>query len=272
MEDIKKVEQAEQEVSPLNLDDTALDSALMDEGEPETVKVEETEVIETKAEEVKAEDVKTEQVETKEADVDDGKARLEKQVKDKEEFIQRQAQEIGQLRKVLEDIQRNIPQNPDEQAYYENPQMAVEQVIRQREMLAYQARVQEQLAEKENETTIKTQVPDIESMIDDIAALALKDGAAPEIVRQFKSRPYAAIPDLVVQLANRVKAERRISELEKELNTLRKKPEDVLRRVEEAAKGPRTLTASTGISGAPSTVDVPVHKLSDKALDELLNS
>lgn len=265
---VEETPEEKQDIPIQDLDADALDAALQDEGEPSD---EEEEPEDERESEVPAEEeAEAQEEEAAAAEEDQHNEKLEKQVKDKEEFIQRQASEIGALRKQILDMQAAMPETPEESLYYSDPAEAVNQVLKQREQAAYIENLNHAVAVKENELTVKTIVPDIDDLIDSIADTALKDGATQETVRAFKNRPYNAPPDLVIQLAKRVKAEKEVETLKARIAELEKKPDDVLKKVEAAARTGKTLTAKTGQSGGGSVSEKSRHMLTDAELDDLL--
>lgn len=247
------------DINPAELDAAALDAAL-GEGEPER-----TEEVEKEEPAIEPEIDQQPAVET-EVEV---QTKLEKQLKDKEEFIQRRNAEVGELRKQIEALQQRIPQ-VQEDGYYENPVDAVNQVLQAREQQAQIQYLEHQAAIKQNELTIKEFVPEFDSLVDDMVEV-IRDLKYPqEVINNFKANPYAEQPAILVNLAERAKLAKENKTLKAEIEKLKKAPGDVLKKVEAAANSSRPLTAATGNSGNRAISDKQVHQLSDKELDELL--
>ena len=262
----------DEQIDVTTLDEAALNAQLASDEDEGTPEGEETEV-ET---EVETPEVETAEVpETKEESAkpeDEEKARLEKQVKDKEEFIGRQTTEIGELRRqaqILAEQLAAVDQEGLNRQWNEDPSAVVNEVLAVREKEAQANRLLLQANIKENEITIKQRVPDFDDMIDDIAITAKKDGASDDIVRAFKANPYGAQPDLVIQLSQRVKLEKENASLKAEVERLKKAPGEALKKVEAAAR--QVVTGGTGKSGAGVVAKANVAQMTNAQLEELLN-
>lgn len=257
-----------QSIDPAGLDESALDAALNDTGEQSQGTPDEQSQ-EQQEEQQTEEPAAPEEPEETEAD---RTAKLEKQLKDKEEFIQRRNSEIGALRQQIQALQTQVPQQPAEDEFYANPYDAVQKVLAaERQNAAVQA-LQAQAAVMQNELAVKSAIPEIDALIDDIAKLAEQDGLPPENIRNFKANPYNDDPAILIQYANRAKLAKELADMRAQIEALQKKPETIVKKIEQAAHSHRPLTSNTGQSGTPNTADIPSHRLTDQELDDLLRA
>jgi hypothetical protein len=129
---------------------------------------------------------------------------------------------------------------------------------------------------EENKTNVLRWTPDFESAIDDMAALVEQDGADPQSVSVFKQNPYLLDPTTLYNLNARAKLHRentdlktRLEILEKENIELKKKPGDLVSKIEKAVNQPITLTAkSGGGKSADSTItDKPAYRMTSAELE-----
>lgn len=210
---------------------------------------------------------------------DPEKDKLAKQVQDKEAFIQRQAQELGELRRKSQEMDRfrNEAKTKAESVndtFYDNPLAATEAVLNHRDAERQYAVTEQILREKETELTVTSAIPHFNEMKDEIAEIATADGYPPESVDAFKRNPWTSDASILVNYAHRVSMQRQVKAMQGEIETLKKKPEEVLRKIEEAAKGSKTLTAATGIARAASTEvsETQLNSMTDAELDEFLKN
>lgn len=184
-----------------------------------------------------------------------------KQVQDKETFIQRQALEIGQLRKSVAP-----PQPVEIPNILDDAPGAVNAILTQRENALTQKRF-------ENLSMVSQIVPDVIKHMDTIANLALADGYTEHDVALFKQDPYLySTPAVLIGYARRAQQIHEVEELkaqlaekEKEIATAKSKSEEILKKVEKAAKETPGLTAA---GGSPNTR----HDLSDKQFSNMTDS
>lgn len=104
-----------------------------------------------------------------------------------------------------------------------------------------------------NKSVIDKFAPNYESLISDMTEMLKSDGAEDRIVEQFAKTPYMLDPGTAVNLAKRVelskdliKSNDRIVELEKEIETLKKKPGKILDEIEKNTNKGKKMTGSTG--------------------------
>jgi len=197
--------------------------------------------------------------------------KLKKQVEDKEAFIQKQATEIGTLRKRVKEFE--VPHDDAKS------RERIKQKFDEGDVLgATELAISDIAARKgEQRELIRSLIPNIEEIKGDIAELVREEGSeSEEAISVFLANPYVADPTKLrywAALVNHKKDKdpllRRIEELETQLKTTGK---DVLRNIEKAAKETKTLTTKTGAEpeeGEESIDEDQVPYLTDEALKNL---
>lgn len=206
---------------------------------------------------------------------DDPLAAIQKQLDDAQAFIQRQAQEIGALRKGGQP-----KPNPDalNELYYSNPAQAVQQTVQQ--TLAEQQQVA-----LENEAQIRQVVPEItdSAFREEIGKLALEDGFSQENVNAFMQNLGSSEPEVVARYAERVRHGRALAEKEGQITELNNKvaelekklassSADVASKIAAATKTPSKLNSNSGQGGdnQGAVSEAQLATLSDAELDDLI--
>lgn len=213
---------------------------------------------ETKPETAEA---KAEPTPTKLQELEERMAKYEKQLKDKEAFINQRNQEIGTLRKQLLDKKAEAlaeDVEPSEEEILRDPKAAVRKAIeraKEREHIDAQRQ-----AEAQNEAIEQTRqvllnlVPTFEQDKATILEVMKADGAKPEQIAQFEKDPTSLHPALVYQLQKRAAMHKEIQTLKEKLNGEPKKLADNLAKFGNA-KNP--------------TSQAPAPKMQSKKLDQL---
>ncbi|RPJ05518.1 MAG: hypothetical protein EHM36_08200, partial [Deltaproteobacteria bacterium] len=141
--------------------------------------------------------------------------KLTKQVGDKEGFIQKQAQEIGQLRRQFQEFSALLQGGGAKAPEFDwsDPLGSFQRA---------------QAAQTQNLTRVREEVlaaiPEVESLRDDIAKLAAEDGFPREAVESFRQHLVGQVP-LLKSYATRVKLAKENESLKAENEKLRVKPE-----------------------------------------------
>lgn len=268
-EEVKEeVKQEEGEKTTAEMDEAALDALLNAEEEAE-----EKDEVEEVAEKEETAEVKEEEQKEEEKKELTPEEKTAKQLSDKEAFIQRQAAEIGELRKREAQLRDELALfNPaDNDALYQvNPTEAVNQVLAAREKEAEIIKLNQQASIKQSELLSKEYVPDFEDHIDDMVEILKEQKVEPEFIRSFKSNPYTMPPAVLVNLASTAKLAKEVKALKAENELLKKKPDEVLKKVETAAR--QVVTGSTGKAGKSAIEAKQVISMSNKELDDILNA
>jgi hypothetical protein len=210
---------------------------------------------------------------------------IRKQLEGLELLNKRRTSELSEVKRQLKEFRDRVSQNLDER-FLESPTQAFAQA-RQAEMA--QAKIQEIEAEEAALTNahqaqvllahhVGTDGIDVEA----IAEALQSDGMPPEFIQQFLGNPYkAALPETLIQLAKRAKAEKRIKEYESTLSQVmpyiqrlmeerKRLPSDVLRNVQSALRSSPQVTGSAGGTGQMGERPVEFASMSDQALEEFL--
>lgn len=263
-------------------------STSTEEGAEEDAAGAETEAKEAK--EAKEEETKTEGAEEKEKDASEEKItvskaeyeKLSKQVKDKEQFIQRQAHEIGDLRhrrSSLETEIEGIKKTINTDTLLENPLKAMEDMKTlddKKVQIEAINRIEAAMATKE---VITREIPEFENLIDTIAEIALKDGIPAQNVEIFKRNPYADPPELLLAYAKRAQEtksygadKQRLAELTREIEEQKKKSGEFLKNIESAASK-KTVTSKTGgaVGSKDTAFSKPIHQMTQAELKQAIN-
>ena len=206
-------------------------------------------------------EAKAEPAPTKLQELEERMAKYEKQLKDKEAFINQRNQEIGTLRKQLLDKKAEAlaeDVEPSEEEILRDPKAAVRKAIeRAKEREHIEAQRQ---AEAQNEAVEQTRqvllnlVPTFEQDKPTILEVMKADGAKPEQIAQFEKDPTSLHPALVYQLQKRAAMHKEIQTLKEKLNGEPKKLADNLAKFGNA-KNP--------------TSQAPAPKMQSKKLDQL---
>ena len=197
--------------------------------------------------------------------------KLRKQVLDKEAFIQRQARELGDLRKkVKPETEEETAARIEEQKrrFDEDPHAATADVIADLETRRTTRR-----------ESIRAMIPNLEDIKGDIAALVREEGIESEAnIEVFLNDPYTADPSKLRYWALEVLREKEKTALEKRIAVLEGKVQDgtkgIVKKIEAAAAAPKTLTAHTGKEPDADGDDTKLTEeqisyLSDEKLKEL---
>lgn len=262
------------------LDDALLDKALNEdtsqsvettETKPETeVKKEEVKPEEIKPEE-KKEGIKPSEVITEEEKVEIPKSeyeKLNKRISDEQQFIQRQANEIGELRKTLrQQIEAKLKEIEDPNQLIADPAGFLEarEQIKDAEMQDRNLQRMEQSLH--SKIIINQFIPDFEKRIDDITEVIKTDGLGQDIINNFRANPYADTPAVLFNLSKRAELlkesnalKAKVATLEEQLKKLQAEPHKVAKKIEQALQASKTITGATGGS-----------KVSDETMPEISN-
>lgn len=213
----------------------------------------------------------------------------ERRVKDKEQFIQRQATEVGSLRKERERLaseNEKLSKVLEADSFESSPKQLLDAHAKIQENNKQIRSLETQEAQALGRSVIERYVPADDLNVDLMAASLERDGLDENLIRGFRSDPFSPQnmhPETFIQLAKRAKAEdalvrvvdwarQTLEQKDKEIEALKQKPQEVLKGVEKALKQAPTVTAATG-GGATSEYSVPTGDPSewdDATLDEFL--
>ncbi len=203
-------------------------------------------------------------------------ARIEQQ----ERFIQRRSNEIGQLRTELRAANERL-KTALKDRFDEDPEAAVEDklAIKENEAKLKRLDVEEQslVQRHQAQKLLSRYVKPEEVSVEDMAESLKSDQLPDEFVGAFRADPYgSALPETLVQLAKRARAEKLLKavvgyakKLEGEVAQLKKAPQQVMKKVEQAARSSPQLTGNSGSSAANLSTKAP-HLMTDEELDAFL--
>ena len=178
----------------------------------------------------------------------------EKQVRDKETFIQQRNALIGELRKK-EDLYRSSIKDPSliQNNFFDDPVKGVNDLLDYREGQKQVLSLQAQQTILKNEMVVDQIVPEFKEYLSDIVDILKRDGLPESAINEFKANPYLDDPGILVSLGKRAQAERMIREkenqfidLQNQINELKKKPAQVVEKINQAA-------ANKSISSIPAS-------------------
>jgi hypothetical protein len=205
--------------------------------------------------------VQAEPTPAKLAELEERMAKYEKQLKDKEDFINQRNQEIGLLRKqLLEKKAEALAEDaePNEEEILRDPKAAIKKAIeraKDRELLQKQQDMEaHQEAVEQTRQVLQRLVPTFEESKPIILELMKVDKADAHLIEQFDRDPTTIHPALVYQLQKR-------AELYKELQALK----------EKTSAEPKKLAdnlSKFGNAKSP-TSQAPVSNPKSKRLDSL---
>ena len=206
--------------------------------------------------------------------------KTQRRIEEKEKFIQRQADEVGKRRKSEEQLRQeifNLKNQLTDVNMNHAQAMEIQDAIRARETQLSEAELR--TITEFNRNSIKTVVPDADSLIDDMVDLVREDGVGDNEIRAFRDNPYMEPPGIVINLAKRAILRRelqnrdsKIAALEAELASLKTAPKDVVKKIEKALKEPSQMTNNSGqASSTKQTIEEnQIPHMTDAELERLL--
>lgn len=188
--------------------------------------------------------------------------RLRKQVAEKEKLVNKHSNEVGKWRKALDVLNASMPsESPEERqrlallaandpdAWWDEKQK-IEANRAERKRLEALIASEERIAA--NREAVSRVVPDLETAIPEIARMLEEDGVQPEHIKSFTDNPYQLDPALIHNLRQRAVLVGQLAKLGDEVEQLRKenaalkgRPDEMLAKIENAAKS-RPMTGNAG--------------------------
>ena len=206
--------------------------------------------------------------------------KLVKRIEEKEKFIQRQAAEVGARRKSEEQLRSEIFQLQQVlQTKWNDPLEAtdIQDQIRDRQSELREAETR--TVQERNQNVVKTFVKEPENLIDDMVDLLREDGNDADSLRMFRDNPYREPPGTLINLAKRAELRResrnkdaKIASLEAEIQTLKTKPQETIKKIEKALKEPTPMNNAAGQATAnKKEIDATqIISMSDKEIEQAL--
>ncbi len=209
---------------------------------------------------------------------------LERDLAQREMFIKRRNQEIGEARKQIRALQENLKALYAEKSI-ENPQEALEiqdQFNQAKQHLENLDKEEAVINKVHTNQRVMAQYVPAEDFNPDLMAASLqRDGVPADFINQFKTNPfaYADTPVELIHLQKRAKAEHALlsvvkyaRELEKENSKLRAKPAKVVQNIQKNLNRSPSLNGNSGLgSDAVDSFDPGnISSMSDKELENFL--
>lgn len=200
--------------------------------------------------------------------------KLEKRLKDKDDFINRRNAEIGELRKKAT-LNREVLSEKiftDPVGAFQDMQVANDA---QKEI----SRIETSQFIDINKKAVLDAMPNFETLKDTIFEIAKEDGLPEQNLAAFKENLYAEPAEVLYILGKRAEQRIAINARDKELSDLRNKikelegkPDALLQKIEKASNS-NSLTGKSG--GAGNSKDVvlnkPLHQLSQAELRKIID-
>lgn len=218
---------------------------------------------------------------TAQAKIEQLRAALAKQTM----FAQQRSTEIGELRKQIREVTNQLAHGLQDE-FIENPEKAVDKKlqIKANENMLSQLDQEEQEIQRREATAkiVASHLRPDEYDTEAIAASLERDGASPQFIQSFLADPYSKGDGVtLVQLAKRASAEKALvnvvryaKQLELKIQELGKKPNEVLKNIQQATRIKPLTAASGGTSRSSYQTSISdinqLTKMSSAELEELL--
>lgn len=206
--------------------------------------------------------------------------KLKKQVGDKEDHIKKIEEDNFKLRDTkrgrVAELEKTVVQlKADlEEAFTQGGEEAATAMEKLNEGKKELTTAQQEEIEVGNKLIIDKHAPDLMDLVPDIVELLKSDDAGDKVTGLFEKTPYLFDPGLVVNLAKRVQLSKdliekttKIEGLEKEIETLKKKPGKILKKIEEQTNKGKKMTADSG--GGKGDDDEKETSIYSKSSEEL---
>lgn len=263
-----------------SLDDAALEKMINDTSDAqETVKVENEVVGKAEVKTEGAPAIKTEEppkvdIATEIARVKEENDKLKKQVSEKEKIFQRQANELGELRKKSvinnDEIREKFAIDPVEAVKVIRDAEDAENRIKQIEEDSYLSEIKGAMYNK---------IADFDVLLEPMSQILKDIDKLPEeAVNDFKRDPFRmASPDVLINLAGRARLMKQNLALKNEIETLKTKASTVAENISRVARESNVIKANSGGTSKVSTdyssmTEESISDLPDTALDEIIKN
>lgn len=185
--------------------------------------------------------------------------RLKKIVRDKELFIQKQATELGKLRKLEKERIAELQKKLTPEAFLETPDAAIDAKLGIREAEGKIQSYDEAEKRLQAHRVISANVESSPELPQAMLEALQRDGMSPEFLSRFAQDPIgSATPGELIQLAKRAKAESiirelltHIDELHGQLQSANDKPGRMMDKIERAFSQPPRVNGASGQARTP---------------------
>jgi hypothetical protein len=193
-----------------------------------------------------------------------------------QEFIHRQANELGEIRRELAELKKKPQLSSEEvrELYERDPKAAINAVLKEKEGQTQDDSDRKARAKELNRKGIMKLAPDFTEYVPDIVALAKADGEKDEVLDDFKQSPLDTNVYIAAQFYRRAKLTREFKKLEQENKDLKKKLKEFPNKIKQTvnAKG-KTIAGQPPAhqtTALNAVTDEDISNLSDEQLDEYI--
>lgn len=200
-----------------------------------------------------------------------------------EEVLGRQGKDLGDKKKKIEELQRQIAieESPEvieqyNDRYIENPYETTKEVAkRERELEAkrkelYDLQVEEIVAEQES--TIREAIPEFDDLKETIEEVLRLDGIEEKVIEKVMRNPFMEHPSLMIQIAKRASVLKENKELRAKYGKEKGKNERVLDNVEKAARMGKPLNgrmSGSSSKGTGALTDADIWSMSSEEINKV---
>jgi hypothetical protein len=187
--------------------------------------------------------------------------RLEAQIRDKELMVQRLGNELGMMRKLASRPQIDVAKVREEirEQFQTDPTLAEQRL----------GALNRYVEEAERDSKIIA-VPDLPSLVDTMAQIALAKGEKPEIVQAFRNDPLKVPVDVLKGMAMEARMYRYGETLKAEIMAKAPKSPDTARQGQPVIRANTPGGVSTTRDDAPRVTERDIASLSDAELEVFL--
>lgn len=197
-------------------------------------------------------------------------------------IFQRQASRVGDQKRQLNELVTLLRQKTP-QLWEEDPAKATEVTFQMKQAEQQLAVLEEDEANTtntlENLNVLKDKNVFAEAEPEEIAAVFEREGANPEWIQSFRSNPFSVPAAVTIHAAKQAKAERvavtlyrLLQEKDRQISELKKKPGQVLNKVQQAARNIPGITGKAERpAGSSNLLSKDPSKMSQAELDEAWN-
>ena len=188
-------------------------------------------------------------------------SKMEARLKEKETFIGRQANMIGDLKKQSSALPQPKAEMPTDEEFMTQPVEALRKFEAARKAeTEKQAALQAEefnLVTTRNKEITASFVPEFDNLMTDIEKVLIEeDGLSSDLLAPFKNNPYATPLEVLIQLAKRVQQRTQITALKSEVDSLKAENEKlkgksskILNNIENSARQTTQVRPSTSPAG-----------------------
>jgi hypothetical protein len=205
----------------------------------------------------------------------------DEQLAEKEKFIQRQGNELGDLRKKVYAPPTAAETEEIRSKMLEDPYNTIKEInarIKGEEGTTSPDNNSQDVGDREikenavnNKMAVTKVYPNASEYFDDICKIVEEDGMPEENIAKFKANPWNEPPVLMLSLIKRVEDRRRATKLEAEITSLKSNKDDILKRIEETANQHKSITDGEGEDNKNNTKERTIADWKDEELDAYLN-